>query len=79
MGKPAAFREPYLGRLIPAGEMTMLPRWENGDIEVMIAGETVTMERLSLDAMMNKASKRQFIKHNVLQAAKNTDVVKAKL
>ncbi|KAI7553752.1 hypothetical protein KC331_g1013 [Hortaea werneckii] len=79
LGKPAAFREPYLGRLIPAGEMTILPRWENGNIEVMIAGETVTLERLSSDAMMNKASKRQFIKHDVLEAAKDTDVVKAKL
>ena len=79
LGKPAAFREPYLGRLIPAGEMTILPRWENGDIEVMIAGETVTLERLSSDAMMNKASKRQYIKHDVLQAAKDADVVKAKL
>ncbi|KAI7503393.1 hypothetical protein KC347_g8652 [Hortaea werneckii] len=79
LGKPAAFREPYLGRLIPAGEMTILPRWENGDIEVMIAGETVTMGRLSLDAMMNKASKRQFIKQDVLHAAENTNVVKARL
>ncbi|KAI7271605.1 hypothetical protein KC343_g1178 [Hortaea werneckii] len=79
LGKPAAFREPYLGRSIPAGEMTILPRWENGDIEVMIAGETVTMERLSSDAMMNKASKRQFIKHDVLRAANNTNVVKARL
>ncbi|RMY91270.1 hypothetical protein D0864_01895 [Hortaea werneckii] len=79
LGKPAAFREPYLGRSIPAGEITILPRWENGDIEVMIAGETVTMERLSSDAMMNKASERQFIKHDVVHAAKNTHVVKARL
>ena len=79
LGKPDAFREPYLGRSIPAGEITILPRWENGDIEVMIAGETVTMERLSSDAMMNKASERQFIKHDVLHAANNTHVVKARL
>ncbi|KAI6827490.1 hypothetical protein KC332_g7725 [Hortaea werneckii] len=79
LGKPAAFREPYLGRSIPAGEITILPRWENGDIEVMIAGETVTIERLSSDAMINKASERQFIKHDVLQAANNTNAVKARL
>ncbi|KAI7268676.1 hypothetical protein KC345_g7631 [Hortaea werneckii] len=79
LGKPAAFREPYLGRSIPAGEMTILPRWENGDIDVTIAGETVIMERLSSDAMMKKASERQFIKHDVIHAANNTNVMKARL
>ncbi|TKA30632.1 hypothetical protein B0A50_02352 [Salinomyces thailandicus] len=79
LGKPAAFREPYLGRLIPAGEMTILPRQENGDMEVMIAGETVTMERLSADGPMCKMSQRQFIMHDVLEEAKKSSGIRPKL
>lgn len=65
LGACTAYREPYIGRTPPAGELTMLPRRSNGDIEVMISGEKITLLRLAKDEEMKKASKRLFITHDV--------------
>lgn len=79
LGKTVAFREPYMGRTCPSGEMTLLARWQNGDIEVMIAGEGITLERLSADADMNRMSTRIFIMHDVLEATRKADRFRARL
>lgn len=65
LGACTAYREPYIGRTPPAGELTMLPRRSNGDIEVMISGEKITLLRLAKDEEMKKASKCLFITHDV--------------
>ncbi|KAF5962915.1 acetyltransferase [Fusarium bulbicola] len=61
LGSCEAFREPYLGRIPPHGEITLLPRWTNGDVEVMFAGEAVVMERLRSDRLMNQMATCQFV------------------
>lgn len=65
LGAAVAYREPYLGRTPPAGEVTMLPRRSNGDIEVMISGEAITMFRLAKDAQMKEVSGCLFMMHDV--------------
>jgi hypothetical protein len=67
LGKTVAFREPYLNRVLPAGEVTMFPRWPNGDIEVMITAETVVLERLAADKEMARESVCQFLRHDVVE------------
>jgi hypothetical protein len=61
LGTCEAFREPYLGRVPPHGEMTLLPRWNNGNVEVMFAGEAVVMERLRSDRLMSQMASCQFV------------------
>lgn len=65
LGACVAYREPYLGRTPPAGELTMLPRRSNGDIEVMISGEAITLLRLAKDVEMKNVSKCLFMMHDV--------------
>ncbi|KAJ6786418.1 hypothetical protein PWT90_04040 [Aphanocladium album] len=59
MGHCEAYREPYLGRLIPPGEITLLPTL-NGDVDVMFAGEAVMMERLKHDPQLNSLASCQY-------------------
>ena len=68
LGVPVAYREPYLGRTPPSGEMTVLPRCENGDLEVMLSGERITMERLRADPDMKRRAKMLFLQHDVVAA-----------
>lgn len=79
LGVPVAFREPYFGRICPAGEVTMLPRKSNGDVEVMISGETVVMHRLSADPDMMRMSQNLFIMHDVVEGLKAKKVQRPKL
>ncbi|KAK5128549.1 hypothetical protein LTR85_003220 [Meristemomyces frigidus] len=79
LGKTVAFREPYFGRTCPGGEMTLLARGQNGDIEVMVAGESITLERLSADADMSRMSTRVFTMHHVLEAARKSDCFHSRL
>ncbi|KAJ3482120.1 hypothetical protein NLG97_g7651 [Lecanicillium saksenae] len=58
MGSCEAFREPYVGRDIPSGEITLLPT-PTGDVQVMFAGEAVVMERLKRDPHMNSLASFQ--------------------
>jgi hypothetical protein len=66
LGVAVAMREPYLGRTIPTGEVTMLPRCVNGDLEVMIAAERVVMERLRDDTDLAHYGKLLFLQHDVI-------------
>ncbi|KAM0190103.1 hypothetical protein ACHAPI_009615 [Fusarium lateritium] len=66
LGTCEAFREPYLGRIPPHGEITFLPRWNNGDVEVMFAGEAVVMERLRSDRHISQIASCQFTMGNPL-------------
>jgi hypothetical protein len=72
LGRCEAYREPYLGRELPRGEITLLPRWDNGDVSVMFAGEAVVLERLRNDKDMNALASCQFIMDDFIKkAAKN--------
>lgn len=61
LGTPIAYREPYLGREPPAGEITVLPRCANGDLEVMISAERVVMGRLVGDGDLGVWGERVFV------------------
>ncbi|KAG9497327.1 hypothetical protein J7337_012122 [Fusarium musae] len=61
LGSCEAFREPYLGRIPPHGEITLLPRWNNGNVDVMFAGEAIVMERLRRDRLMSQMATCQFV------------------
>ncbi|KAF9768428.1 hypothetical protein IL306_014283 [Fusarium sp. DS 682] len=61
LGTCEAFREPYLGRVPPLGEITLLPRWNNGNVEIMFAGEAVVMERLRCDRLMTQMASCRFV------------------
>ncbi|KAJ3545093.1 hypothetical protein NM208_g2682 [Fusarium decemcellulare] len=67
LGRCEAFREPYLGRIPPRGEITLLPRWNNGNVDVMFAGEAVVLERLRRDTLMNEVASCQFVMGKVTQ------------
>ncbi|KAH7137875.1 hypothetical protein EDB81DRAFT_886257 [Dactylonectria macrodidyma] len=61
LGRCEAYREPYLGRVPPRGEITLLPRWHNGEVSVMFASEAVVLERLRNDKHMKAMASCQFI------------------
>jgi hypothetical protein len=73
LGSPIAYREPYLGREPPAGEVTVLPRCENGDLEVMISAEKVVMGRLLEDGDLGRWGERQFVMHDVVEEKRRRD------
>lgn len=61
LGRCEAYREPYLGRVLPRGELTLLLSCDNGEVNVMFAGEAVVLERLGNDKDMNAVASCQFI------------------
>lgn len=65
LGVPVAVREPYLGRSIPTGEITILSRRPNGDLEVMVCGERIVLERLERDAEFARRARLLFLQHDV--------------
>lgn len=69
LGRCEAYREPYLGRVPPHGEITLLPRWNNGEVSVMFAGEAVVLERLRNDKHMNAMASCQFIMDDFIKKA----------
>ncbi|KAJ5128659.1 hypothetical protein N7448_002376 [Penicillium atrosanguineum] len=72
LGRCEAYREPYLGRELPRGEITLLPGCDNGKVDVMFAGEAVVLERLRNDKDMNAVASCQFIMDDFIKrAAKN--------
>jgi hypothetical protein len=73
-----AYREPYLGRDPPAGEVTIMPRCKNGDLEVMISAEKVVIDRLAQDVDLNRRSEVVFVLHDIVAEKKRKDV-KARL
>ncbi|KAJ4244187.1 hypothetical protein NW762_014568 [Fusarium torreyae] len=67
LGQCEAYREPYFGRIPPRGEITFLPRWHDGEVSVMFAGEAVVMERLMNDQQMNAMASCQFVMHDFVR------------
>jgi hypothetical protein len=56
----------------PHGEFTLLPGCKIGEVDVMIAGEAVVLERLRDDKELNAMASCQFIMDDfVKKAAKN--------
>ncbi|GAB7327924.1 hypothetical protein MBLNU13_g11700t1 [Cladosporium sp. NU13] len=78
LGSPIAYREPYLGRNPPVGEVTIMPRCINGDLEVMISAEKVVLDRLKQDVDLSMRSDLVFVLHDVVAEKKRRDA-KAKL
>lgn len=73
LGSTVAFREPYLGREPPSGEVTILPRCTNGDLEVMISAEQIVLDRLALDADLARRSQAVFVLHDVVAEKRRKD------
>lgn len=73
LGCTVAYREPYLGRDPPAGEITIMPRCLNGDLEVMISAEKIVFDRLVRDADLNRRSRVVFVLHDVVAGKKRKD------
>ena len=73
LGCPVAYREPYLGRDPPSGEVTLLPRCRNGDLEVMISAEKVVLDRLKQDVDLGMRSELVFVLHDVVAEKKRRD------
>ncbi|KAK7417277.1 hypothetical protein QQX98_004711 [Neonectria punicea] len=69
LGRCEAYREPYLGRVPPLGEITLLPKCHNGEVSVMFAGEAVVLERLRNDNHMNAVASCQFIMDDFIKKA----------
>lgn len=77
LGQWEAFREPYLGRVPPCSEITLLPRWPNGAIDILFAGEVVVLERLRNDKTMNAVASFQFVMDDFIRRiAKEKDTAK---
>ncbi|KAM0715375.1 hypothetical protein Q7P37_008873 [Cladosporium fusiforme] len=78
LGACAAYREPYLGRDPPSGEVTILPRCPNGDLEVMISAERIVLDRLEADVDLSARAEKLFVLHDVV-AEKTRRAIKARL
>jgi len=78
LGSPVGYREPYLGREPPEGEVTIMPRYRNGDLEVMVSAERVVLDRLRQDVDLGMRSEVAFVLHNVVAEKKRRDA-KAKM
>jgi hypothetical protein len=73
LGSTVAYREPYLGRDPPAGEVTIMPRCKNGDLEVMISAEKVVIDRLKQDVDFASRSEVIFVLRDVVAEKKRSD------
>jgi hypothetical protein len=78
LSSPIAYREPYLGRDPPAGEVTIMPRCKNGDLDVMISAEKVVIDRLKQDDDLSGRSEVVFVLHDVVAEKRRKDA-KARL
>jgi hypothetical protein len=73
LGSTVGYREPYLGREPPAGEVTIMPRCKNGDLEVMISAEKVVLDRLKHDDDVGMRSELVFVLHDAVAEKKRRD------
>ncbi|KAK7431296.1 hypothetical protein QQZ08_002067 [Neonectria magnoliae] len=69
LGRCEVYREPYLGRVPPLGEITLMPTRHNGEVSVMFAGEAVVLERLKNDNDINAIASCQFIMDDFIKRA----------
>jgi hypothetical protein len=72
LGPTVAYREPYLGRDPPAGEVTILARLPNGDLDVMISAEKVVVERLQKSGGLG-VGEVVYVIHDVVRAKAERD------
>lgn len=79
LGHSVAFREPYIGRETPQGEVIILPRQPNGDLDIIISAEEIVLERLMADVEMSTVCKNVCVRHNVLESFASMAMKKAKL
>lgn len=78
LGVGLAFREPYVGRDIPAGEIEFMPG-SNGGIDAFISTERIVLERFSADVEVQRASKRVFLAHDFVKEFKKNASRQARL
>ncbi|KFY31360.1 hypothetical protein V493_01177 [Pseudogymnoascus sp. VKM F-4281 (FW-2241)] len=79
LGCSVALREPYIARETPRGEVIILPRQPNGDLDVIISAEEIVLERLMADVDMSTVCKNVCVRHNVLESFASIAMKKAKL
>ena len=79
LGCSVALREPYISRETPRGEVIILPRQPNGDLEVIISAEEIVLERLMEDVEMSTVCENVCVRHNVLESFASVTMKKAKL
>ncbi|OBT65142.1 hypothetical protein VE03_04738 [Pseudogymnoascus sp. 23342-1-I1] len=79
LGCSIALREPYISRETPRGEVIILPKQPNGDLDVIISAEEIVLERLMVDVDMSTVCKNVCVRHNVLESFAPIAVKKAKL
>lgn len=81
LGCSVVLREPYIARETPRGELIILPRQPNEDIEVMLSAEQIVLERLLADDVMSAVCEIVCLRHNVLEsfATMTTKMKKSKL
>ncbi|KAH6715180.1 hypothetical protein BKA61DRAFT_722009 [Leptodontidium sp. MPI-SDFR-AT-0119] len=79
LGCSIALREPYISRETPRGELIILPRQPNGDLDVIISAEEIVLERLLVDIGMSTVCENVCVRHNVLESFTTMAMKKAKL
>ena len=79
LGCSVALREPYISRETPRGEVIILPRQPNGDLEVIISAEEIVLERLMVDVDMSTVCENVCVRHNVLDSFTSMAMKKANL
>ncbi|KFY33729.1 hypothetical protein V494_07388 [Pseudogymnoascus sp. VKM F-4513 (FW-928)] len=79
LGCSVALREPYIGRETPQGEVIILPRQPNGDLDIIISAEEIVLERLMADVEMSTVCKNVCVRHNVLESYGSISTKKAHL
>ena len=70
--------KPYLGRDPPAGEVIIMLRCKNGDLEVMVSVEKMVLDRLKQGVDLGTRAEVLFVLHVVVAEKKRRDA-KAKL
>ena len=79
LGCSVALREPYISRDTPRGEVIILPRQPNGDLEIIISAEEIVLERLMVDVDMSTVCENVCVRHNVPESFASMAMKKAKL
>lgn len=78
LGQCVAFREPYIGRAVPTGEIELMPG-PKGEIHVLISAERVVLERLSADPEMRRFSSRLFLAHDFVKDTQKAGRISSRL
>jgi hypothetical protein len=79
LGRSVVLREPYIGRETSRGEVIILPKQPNGDLEVVISAEEIVLERLMADVALGTVGENVCVRRNVVEALSTIGIKKAKL